>query len=373
MKYYSFLKKVINKRLTVSIYKFVRTRNFLNLGILAASFLTVTTLRFFLESLIGDRIPLVFYIFPVIIASWYFGFGGGLIAILVGFIIGDYLFINPKYSVGIANSVDATLAVLFALNGIFFSGVSAIARKYVIQSKKLSLAEKRARLYGQRALEYRDNFLSFASHELKTPLTTTIIYLQLLENKLKNDNQKNYDADIHKIKERITKIRVLTDKLLDVANIESGMLKLNYTKFDLLDCLEEAIHETSLIIPNYRVNIVGGKKIKLNADREKILQCFINLISNAMKYSPKVKKVIIYISLHQKQITISVEDFGIGISKVEQNKIFNRFYKSEETYTFPGIGIGLYFVRQIINRHKGKIWVESKLYKGSKFNIMLPR
>lgn len=342
-------------------------------GVVIASILLITLIRFLLDPFIGNRIPLALYAFSIIIAGWYVGFTGSMIVIFATLFIGDFLFVVPKYSLGLLSRADEVLAVVYILIGIFFTILSMIARQFVIETQKLSLAEKKARLYGQRALEYRDNFLSFASHELKTPLTSALIHLQILEKKLKQNSTNTYDADVNKIKSQVEKIRLLTNQLLSVSNISNGFIRLEYSKFDLLECINEAIDLAHLINTQHKVEIIGSKNIKIHADREKICQCLINLISNAMIYSPDHKKINVHLTIKKRQIIISIEDFGIGIPKSEQGKIFKRFYKPKESHTFPGIGIGLYFVQEIIKRHKGKIWIVSEEKKGSKFSIKLPR
>lgn len=113
-------------------------------------------------------------------------------------------------------------------------------------------------------------------------------------------------------------------------------------------------------------------KLYVYADRERIRQVLINLITNAIKYSPEAKKVVIRSQKNKNFIQISVQDFGIGIPKTEQLKIFDRFYQSQNHKTYPGLGLGLYISSEIIKANGGKMWVESDEGKGSTFYFTLP-
>jgi signal transduction histidine kinase len=137
--------------------------------------------------------------------------------------------------------------------------------------------------------------------------------------------------------------------------------------------VESVIDEMSLTT-NKKIILKGktGKTIK--GDFERLSQVVNNILSNAIKYSPKSREVIVSLSATKKNITISIKDFGIGIEKQDQEKIFEKFYRvtGPDEKTYPGMGIGLYLCREIINNHKGEIKVESEKGKGSNFIIKLP-
>src|SRR5262249_38309466 len=110
------------------------------------------------------------------------------------------------------------------------------------------------------------------------------------------------------------------------------------------------------------------------ADRDRTSQVLINLLTNAIKYSPNANKIILRVYSEGNHVIISIEDFGIGISKKDQPRIFERFYRAygKREQTFPGFGIGLYIVQEIVKHHHGKVWVESEKDKGSIFFFSLP-
>ena len=116
----------------------------------------------------------------------------------------------------------------------------------------------------------------------------------------------------------------------------------------------------------------AGQKVR--ADRDRIGQVVINLLTNARKYSPKNSKIIVKVQKNGTHAIVSVQDFGIGIAKPHQGRIFERFYQVTDVAekTYPGLGIGLYISSEIVRRHNGKIWVESQKGKGSTFSFSIP-
>jgi signal transduction histidine kinase len=138
--------------------------------------------------------------------------------------------------------------------------------------------------------------------------------------------------------------------------------------------IEEEIEGLEIIYPNHKIAFENHASTIVFADRERIRQVLINLISNAIKYSPKNGNIIVKSVVEKQRILVSVKDEGIGIDKNYQRKIFERFYRVEgkSEKTFPGFGIGLFIASEIVKRHKGSIGVESKPGKGSRFYFSLP-
>lgn len=216
----------------------------------------------------------------------------------------------------------------------------------------------------------KDQFISIASHELKTPLTTIKGYLELLERQEHIQTEKQF---IQKALKNANKLDSLIRDLLDVSKIQSGQLKLNLQEFNMDNLVDETIAAAQLAFPNHQI-IRDGKfgDLKVFADRLRIEQVLNNLLSNAIKYSPDEKKIIVYSKKTPTEITIKVRDFGIGIPEEERNNIFERFYRTKDMpVSISGFGLGLYISRDIIRRHNGKIWVEAE-EKGSAFYITLP-
>ena len=221
----------------------------------------------------------------------------------------------------------------------------------------------------------KDEFLSIASHELKTPLTSIKAYTQLLDRKLKSRNETSELVFVEKTLDQIDKLNSLITDLLDVSKIDNGKLKINKKSENLNQVLEGAI-ETILHTSGNDVKIErhGVKPdFLIPLDKIRIEQVLINFLTNAIKYSPDNHQIIVSTFTDEKEVRISVTDFGIGIQDFKQEYVFQKFYRVEESsLQFQGLGIGLYICSEIINQHHGTIGVSSELGEGSTFYFTLP-
>ncbi|MDQ6762470.1 MAG: ATP-binding protein [Bacteroidota bacterium] len=218
--------------------------------------------------------------------------------------------------------------------------------------------------------EKKDEFIGIASHELKTPLTSIKGYLQVLDDIEERQPNKKY---IQKTLGSVNRLQDLIFDLLDVSKIQSGQLHLNFTDFDIDPLIDETIATFQVIAPDHKITR-RGKNISsiVSADKQRIEQVLINLLSNAVKYSPNAKEVFVYTEKTNRDFIIKVRDFGIGIAKGEQSRVFDRFYRAKDnSILISGFGLGLYICKDIMKKHKGKIWVESD-GTGTVFNISLP-
>ena len=219
----------------------------------------------------------------------------------------------------------------------------------------------------------KNDFIAIASHELKTPLTSLKAYIQLLHVKAMKSGDSFLLNALQKSENQINKMTKLIYGFLDLSKLESGKLRLECYEFDLIALVEEALAENRPIAQSHTISFAGGKPIILTADREKIGQVINNLISNAVKYSPKNTDIKVSVQRLNGQVKVSVRDNGIGIKLKDQQNIFQRFYRVEDDSTkgFSGFGIGLYLSAEIIELHQGKIGVESE-GQGSEFYFVLP-
>ena len=224
--------------------------------------------------------------------------------------------------------------------------------------------------------EHKNNFIKIANHELKTPVTTIKGYVQLLKKMRGGSEDKFLVNSLNTIENQINKLNHLMGELLDISRIESGELPLHKGDFSLLKLVTETIEDIKAADQSHQINfeLSDAKDIEVFADKDRVTQVLNNLLTNAIKYSPNAKEVNVKLYVDGKCAVVSVEDFGIGMDELELNKIFERFYRvsGEDEVTFPGFGIGLYIVKDIVERHEGKIWVESEKQKGSKFYFALP-
>jgi len=218
----------------------------------------------------------------------------------------------------------------------------------------------------------KDDFISIASHELKTPLTTAKGYVELLQITLNEDDQSSLLYST-KAGLAIDKLQNLVAELLDVSKIQNGKLNYNIVNFDFNDLIDVTIENVQLTTKSHQLIKTGNIHHKVNGDKDRLQQVMINLLINAIKYSPDANKVLINLVEKEDLIQVSIQDFGIGIRKQHLDKIFERYYRVEEhAISFQGLGIGLYISNNIIQRHKGKMWVDTVIDKGSTFYYTLP-
>lgn len=220
----------------------------------------------------------------------------------------------------------------------------------------------------------KDEFISIASHELKTPVTSLKGYTQILQMIFEQENHgKAYDL-LGKMNKQIDKLTRLIVDLLDVTKIDNGEMLFDLEEFDFNELAKENAEEMQRTTKKHRITMQLSEAALIKGDRNRISQVLTNFISNAIKYSPHANEIIITSSVAGNTLTLCVRDFGIGIPKEKQSKIFKRFYRvsGSANYTFPGLGLGLYISSQIIKRHAGHIYFESVEGEGSAFYFQLP-
>ncbi len=219
----------------------------------------------------------------------------------------------------------------------------------------------------------KDEFISIASHELKTPLTSLNASLQLLERFIKAGTNTNLLLTLaNKATKSLNKLLHLMEDLMNVAKIQQGQLALNKSWFNPADLINNCC-EYIRLEGSYELVLKGDENLMVFADSRQIEQVIANLVNNAVKYAPQSKRIELNIEKLQNEIKISVRDFGIGIDPEKIPHLFDRYYRVESSgLQSSGLGLGLYICSEIISRHGGKIGVESELTKGSKFWFIIP-
>ncbi len=220
----------------------------------------------------------------------------------------------------------------------------------------------------------KDEFISVASHELRTPITSLKASLQMMARTTeKNEGMKPVHGFVQRSLKQVDKLIELIRDLLDVTAIQSGKLELNKTDFELGELIMECCEELQEHTHTHKLIIEGDINISVHADRNRMEQVLINLISNAIKYSPESDKVIITVKRIAGGVKVAITDFGIGIAKNKLPFIFDRFYRvDEKSQKYAGLGLGLYISSEIIRRHEGHINIESEEGKGSTFWFIMP-
>ena len=222
--------------------------------------------------------------------------------------------------------------------------------------------------------QLRDDLLSMAGHELRTPLAVLKLQTQYLHRRLATQGFYDDVAILAKMEVQIQKLERLNADLLSVSKIQAGRLEYVQGRVDLNQLLRESAGVMHQIHPTHTIVVRGAAPTSVLGDAGRLGQVFNNLLSNAIKYSPHADTVEVEIGSSAEAITISVRDHGIGIPQEQRERIFERFYRAIDASRqgFPGLGIGLYLVAEIIKQHGGMIRVESVMGQGSTFHVVLP-
>ncbi|MES2061865.1 MAG: PAS domain S-box protein [Bacteroidota bacterium] len=219
----------------------------------------------------------------------------------------------------------------------------------------------------------KNDFIAMVSHELKTPLTSIRTYIQVLLARTKNDEDAFKTNALTRADVQAKKMTSMIQDFLSLARLEEGKIRITKEAFELHDLIEEIASDAQFLTSSHEVRLVDCKDIRINADRDKIGQVLINLLSNAIKYSPKGGTITIGCTKKDNDVKIYVSDEGIGISPLDQKRLFEKFYrvKDEKIKTISGFGIGLYLVAEILRYHHAEIKVESTEGVGSTFYFMM--
>lgn len=260
-----------------------------------------------------------------------------------------------------------TMIPLFILSGIMFIifiGSFVYVMSQNLRQKKLS--------------EIKNDFISNMTHEFKTPISTIRLATDmLLDEKFEKsqDQQKRY---LQTIKNENKRLGLLVETILQTAIIDKGEFKLKKSPVHLHEIINHAIQNTQILAGSR-----GGKiefipqtpnDLMINADKTHFTNIIVNLIDNALKYTTRVPEIFVYTKIENNFLFISIKDNGIGISKEDQKRIFEKFYRvpTGNVHNVKGFGLGLSYVKSIIEMHGGSIEVQSKEGEGSTFTIVVP-
>lgn len=226
----------------------------------------------------------------------------------------------------------------------------------------------------------KGDFIKMVSHELKTPVTSIKGYVQLLLSMLHSENGMNHSelpikATLERVDKQILRLTRLITEMLDLSRLEDSKLELKREIIDLNSLVAETIQDLQHTSTSHKINLSLNFDARINGDRDRIQQVLINFINNAIKYSPDKNVVEVNIAqAENNQVAVNVKDFGIGINIIDQERVFERFYRvsGKNETTFSGFGIGLFIAKEIIERHHGTISVQSETGQGSTFSFTLP-
>jgi signal transduction histidine kinase len=256
-----------------------------------------------------------------------------------------------------------------------------VTSEELLKQKNLELQETIDQLRKREVKdEQKDNFIAMASHELKTPITSIKGYVQLLLQEFDGpESEKNLSpllvrSSLINVDKQIVRLMRLISELLDLTKIEAGTLELKKENFSLNELCIEIVQDILYTNPNRQIELFHDVNAYVVADHDRIGQVMSNLLSNAIKYSSANNRIEVIIHNLNGKPAVSVRDYGIGIHEQDQERIFERFYRAngDSAQTYPGFGIGLFIVKEFIQRHEGDISVKSEKGKGSTFTFTLP-
>ncbi len=275
----------------------------------------------------------------------------------------DYLMIH------FPNEIRFLISQMWGLLAISFLLIIVIILSFaytvitILKQKKLS--------------EMKNDFINNMTHEFKTPISTISLACQALNDSDINKTPELYDSYIKVINEENARLGSMAEKILQTAILDKGQLKLNYEPFDIHEVITDMVKKAGI-----QVEIKDGKILtdfqadpsEIIGDKMHITNLINNLLDNANKYSPQKPQILVATTNNQNGITVSIKDNGIGISKANQKKIFEKLYRvtSGDLHDFKGFGLGLSYVKAIVDAHGGDIKLESELKKGTKFDVFLP-
>ncbi|PZR28769.1 MAG: hypothetical protein DI535_04900 [Citrobacter freundii] len=247
-------------------------------------------------------------------------------------------------------------------------GIAKIARD-ITRQQELEAQLKATNLELQKSNLYKDDFIALAGHELKTPLSTIKAYLELI------DCYPDRSAEFSdKALRQVQRLQHLLSELLDLTRLQAGKLTIQRAMVSMEEIIHNAMESVQQSMSTHQLYFQSElAALQTEVDAVRIEQVLVNLLTNAIKYSPGADSIVIRAFLEGSSVHVSVTDFGIGIAPQHQTAIFQRFYRvSGSTHITEGLGMGLHIARHIIDQHKGKLWLESVPGEGSTFHFTLP-
>ncbi|RZJ31393.1 MAG: PAS domain-containing protein [Flavobacterium sp.] len=226
----------------------------------------------------------------------------------------------------------------------------------------------------RRSMEVRkDDFLSIASHELKTPLTTVKGYIQMLSRFMPENASEQFRTILEKADYNVERLNNLISELLDMSKIQTGNIELHMEAYDFDAMIAETVDGLQAAHSEHQIKLEGKAGIRVTGDESHIAQVITNLLSNGIKYAPDSRELEVHVSLVSNYVKVSVKDFGMGISIEDQAKIFDKFVQIERKKDdYQGTGLGLSIVKRLIEVFGSEIHLTSKENEGSEFTFTIP-
>jgi signal transduction histidine kinase len=268
-------------------------------------------------------------------------------------------------------AVYAAREPIFAEDDLAFVELMAGQAAVLLESRRLIDDAARVRAV-EEAARMKEDFVSAAAHDLKTPLTTIVAQAQLIERRAEREGRTAELAGIQRLVREASQLTRLVEELLDASRLERGALPMHREPADLAEIAREAVqHERQ---GAERIEFVADGAVRGSFDPERVRQLIDNLVENALKYSPAAGPVTVRVWSEAPMGRVAVTDQGIGIPPEDLPHLFERFRRGSNVdhRRFSGIGLGLYICRGIAEQHGGRVWVESATGRGTTFHVALP-
>lgn len=274
--------------------------------------------------------------------------------------------------------VDVRVQPLWDEHGVQ-TGVIAVALDISEQAEaqahrdRLLTEEQRARTDAESANRLKDEFLSIAAHELKTPITGMKLYVDMMARGFALEQPDFVSQAVPVLSGYFARLERLVDDLLGLSRLSLGRLEFRTQRLDLGELLRAVVERMGAVTPDHDLRIESTPAL-VEADPDRIEQALVNLVSNAVKFSPDGGSIQIRLGIERSAAVVAVQDWGVGIPEERQAQIFERFYRAHEgtAHDYSGMGVGLYLSREIVRRHGGAMWFESDWGRGSTFSFSLP-
>jgi signal transduction histidine kinase len=245
----------------------------------------------------------------------------------------------------------------------------------ISERQQLLLREKATRAQAEQAVQERDEFLSVAAHELKTPITSLRGFVQLVLRQFSKGIYPDIEQLQHSFKtidEKSIKLTQLINQLLDISRIHNGRLTLEIQHTDLCQIVQSVLFTLHIDENRHPIKLIAPEILPVMVDPLRIEQVVMNLVDNAVKYSPDGGLITIRLGKDHNSVCLSVTDSGIGIPSEYREKIFDRFYRADNHKHLSGMGLGLYISHQIVKLHGGNLSAEFPEGGGTRFIVSLP-
>ncbi len=336
---------------------------------------------------LGITVAYLIFIILITINVWYGGIRLGIFTVIIA-TIHSLIFIAFRNAfLAFPFYISIYEIALFFISGLlicFFiekykkTDIVRIHIRKEAQLQEIIKLQEAETVRMQKEVKMRDEFLSIASHELKTPLTSMLLKIQMILHNIRNVSLANFSVDnlmqqLETAEGQTKRLSQMINDLLNVSLITTGKMNLEKKKEDVSEIVKEVVNEFTekFKIDDIKVNLDIEKPVYAFVDKVRIEQVVSNLITNAIKYGEK-KPIEIQVRGSASHVMISVTDRGIGIPGDQTEKIFSLFERGSNGNKMQGLGVGLYIASQIIKAHNGKIKVKSSTNQGSTFAIEFP-